>query len=273
MYTKEDLTAPLLKTFASTKAQLPAEFGNRLTSSGHVRNHGSYSTFYLFNVWDVHQADILHRDHFCYCFGYHGSETLKQRKNDGYTWFLHLWINTIRLYRNQQEIRQILEHDVKRACPRGFIYRATDRFVEAKMSFEFDRPLSGLPGFLTPCYVKLIGAIHPVLLPIIDSFTEPLTKDERRAAILGRKRRYYGPDSHPSPERIREYTRSIPASWRPKVLARFGNECVRCNASLTTRTAHMDHIVPFSKGGGTALDNLQPLCGPCNLAKGNREGF
>ena len=141
------------------------------------------------------------------------------------------------------------------------------------MNFEFDRPLSQLPGFLSPHYVKLIGAIHPVLLPIIDSFTEPLTKDEWRAAIIGHKRRYYGPESHPSPESIREYTRSIPPSWRPKVLARFDHLCVRCEAALTTRTAHMDHIVPFSKGGGTTFDNLQPLCGPCNLAKVNREEF
>lgn len=30
-----------------------------------------------------------------------------------------------------------------------------------------------------------------------------------------------------------------------------------------------DHILPRSKGGGNALDNLQTACGPCNWAKGN----
>jgi hypothetical protein len=155
MHTKDALTPHLIETFTRAKAQLPAEIGSRLTSSDHVRNHGSYRTFFLFNVWDLHQADILHRDHFCYCFGYHGSETLKQRKNDGYTWFLHLWINTIRLYRSQNEIRQILEKDVRAVCPAGFRFKATDRFVEAKMSFEFNERLSELPAFLTPSYVKL----------------------------------------------------------------------------------------------------------------------
>lgn len=273
MITKESLTPILLETFKRVKAKLPPELGGRLTSSGHVRNHGSYRTFYLFNVWDIHQADILSRDHFCYCFGYHGSEALKQRKNNGKTWFLHLWINTIRLYRSQQEIRQILEVDVRKACPKGFDYKATDRFVEAKMSFEFEKPLSELPDFMAPHYIKLISSIHPVLLPIIDSFTEPLTKEERRAAILGRKRKYYGPDSYPSRERIREYTRSIPASWRSQILAKFDNECVRCGTALESKTAHMDHIIPFSKGGGTTLGNLQPMCEPCNLKKGNREHF
>jgi hypothetical protein len=271
MHSKEALTPVLLESFRRAQAKLDPEIAGRLTSSNHVRNHGSYSTFYLFNVWDVHQADILHRDHFCYCFGYLGSDVLKQRKNNGKTWFLHLWINTIRLYRSQQEIRQILEIDVKKACPKGFTFRTKDRYVEAKMSFEFEKPLAALPDFLAPNYVRLIGAIHPILLPIIDSFTEPLTKEERRAAILGRKRKYYGPESYPSRERIREYTRSIPTSWRSEILTRFANRCVSCRAPLTVRTAHMDHVVPFSKGGGTTRENLQPLCAPCNLAKGNRE--
>lgn len=276
MHTKEALTPHLLASFQRAKSLLPADIASRLTSSDHVRNHGSYRTFYLFNVWDVHQTDILHRDHFCYCFGHLTSEVLQQRKNDGHAWFLHLWINTIRLYRSQPEIRKILETDLREACPPGFKFRALDRAVEVKHSFDFSAPLTELPVRLVPLYTQLIRAVHPVLLPIIDSFTEPLSKEERRAAILGRKRKYYGPDSHPTRERIREYTRSIPASWRPKILAKFGHKCARCETPLTVRTAHMDHIVPFSddsEQGGTTFENLQPLCAPCNLKKGNRERF
>jgi len=271
MHSKDELTPFLLETFRRAKAELPKDIGSRLTSSDHVRNHGSYKTFFLFNVWDVHQADVLQRDHFCYCFGYHQSDVLKQRKNEGRTWFLHLWINTIRLYRSQAEIREILEKDVKKACPKGFTYKATERFVEAKMSFEFEKPLSQLPDFLAPQYVKLIGALHPVLLPIIDAFTQPLSKEERGEAILGRKRLYHGPASYPSPEKIREYTRSIPASWRPIILAKYDHECVLCKNPLSARTAHMDHIIPFSRGGDTRIENLRPLCAPCNLRRGNRD--
>jgi hypothetical protein len=271
MYSKEILTPILLETFRRTKSKLPQEIANRLVSSQAVRNHGSYRTYYLFNVWDRHQVDILHPYHFCYAFGYLGTDVVKDRKNDGKTWELHLWINTIRIYRAQEEIRQILEVDVKNACPKGFFYRKTDRFVEAKMNFEFDQPVSELSDFLVPPFVRLISAIHPVLMPIIDSFTEPLSKEERRAAILGRKRKYFGPASYPSREKIREYTRSIPPSWRPKILEKFGNQCVLCKKHLSVNSAHMDHIIPFSKGGGTTFDNLQPLCGPCNLRKGNRE--
>lgn len=30
----------------------------------------------------------------------------------------------------------------------------------------------------------------------------------------------------------------------------------------------MDHVTPWSQGGPTELDNLQLLCGPCDIAKG-----
>lgn len=55
------------------------------------------------------------------------------------------------------------------------------------------------------------------------------------------------------------------------VLMRDGNKCrlcgKECNEGL--HNIHFDHIVPWSKGGETTLDNLQVLCSVCNEAKGN----
>jgi len=34
---------------------------------------------------------------------------------------------------------------------------------------------------------------------------------------------------------------------------------------------HIDHVVPWSKGGETVLDNLQTLCSECNLGKGTQQ--
>ena len=52
---------------------------------------------------------------------------------------------------------------------------------------------------------------------------------------------------------------------------RDGNRCqicgVKCNDGI--HKIHFDHIIPWSKGGETTLDNLRVLCSDCNLALGN----
>ena len=56
-----------------------------------------------------------------------------------------------------------------------------------------------------------------------------------------------------------------------QVLMRDGNRCricgVACNDGI--HKIHFDHIIPWSKGGETTLDNLQVLCSDCNEALGN----
>jgi len=70
-----------------------------------------------------------------------------------------------------------------------------------------------------------------------------------------------------------EDRRNIGLGLRYKVLSRDKFKCVRCGASPATDPTcrlHIDHIIPFSKGGKTTLENLQTLCEKCNLGKGNR---
>ena len=56
-----------------------------------------------------------------------------------------------------------------------------------------------------------------------------------------------------------------------QVLMRDGNKCRLCGIILTGENIHFDHILAWSKGGETVLENLQILCAPHNLAKGNIE--
>lgn len=56
------------------------------------------------------------------------------------------------------------------------------------------------------------------------------------------------------------------------VMKRNNFKCCMCGRSPATTIGlelHIDHIVPWSKGGETVIDNLQTLCSDCNLGKSN----
>ena len=45
----------------------------------------------------------------------------------------------------------------------------------------------------------------------------------------------------------------------------------RCGVELNkTGDWHAGHIIPWCKGGETTIDNLLPICGPCNLEMGRQ---
>lgn len=67
-------------------------------------------------------------------------------------------------------------------------------------------------------------------------------------------------------------SRNINARLRFKVLSRDNFKCCACGASPAkdpTVEFHVDHIISWSKGGETVMDNLQTLCSKCNLGKGD----
>jgi 5-methylcytosine-specific restriction endonuclease McrA len=57
------------------------------------------------------------------------------------------------------------------------------------------------------------------------------------------------------------------AEWLA-VRRHYGEKCLRCGA--TDRTLTRDRVVPLALGGADTIDNIQPLCGPCNCWKGAR---
>lgn len=67
-------------------------------------------------------------------------------------------------------------------------------------------------------------------------------------------------------------TRIISSKLRYQVLKRDNFKCCACGASPAKNPLvelHIDHIIPWSKGGETLIDNLQTLCSDCNLGKSN----
>ena len=58
----------------------------------------------------------------------------------------------------------------------------------------------------------------------------------------------------------------ISAQWIA-LCNKYDNRCLCCDKK---RTLTPDHVVPVSKGGTSNIDNIQPLCGPCNSRKGTK---
>ena len=61
----------------------------------------------------------------------------------------------------------------------------------------------------------------------------------------------------------------IPKDVVDTVWNRDGGKCVYCGSN---ENLHLDHIIPFSNGGDTSVENLQLLCQKCNLEKSNKIG-
>jgi 5-methylcytosine-specific restriction endonuclease McrA len=52
------------------------------------------------------------------------------------------------------------------------------------------------------------------------------------------------------------------------LLATYGNRCLACGVQDVRLTE--DHIIPLMDGGTDWIENIQPLCKPCNTRKGTR---
>lgn len=64
--------------------------------------------------------------------------------------------------------------------------------------------------------------------------------------------------------------RDVNLRLRFLVMKRDNFKCCICGATPATNPSvelHIDHIIPWSKGGETTIENLQTLCSNCNLGK------
>ena len=71
---------------------------------------------------------------------------------------------------------------------------------------------------------------------------------------------------------IHKTKREINLRIRFLVLKRDNFKCCACGASPAKDPSvelQVDHIIPWSKGGETTIENLQTLCSKCNLGKSN----
>ena len=83
-----------------------------------------------------------------------------------------------------------------------------------------------------------------------------------------------GDSTHSSVSKpINTALRKVSDKVRYQVLKRDNFRCCAYGASPAKDSyveLHIDHIIPWSKGGETIVDNLQTLCSKCNLGKSNK---
>lgn len=103
-----------------------------------------------------------------------------------------------------------------------------------------------------------------LLLRLLRSGT-PADPDITGAGVLA------GPANHQT--HVRSTRREVPLALRYRILKRDSFRCVACGRSPALEPGvllHVDHVLPWSRGGETMEDNLQTLCADCNLGKSDR---
>ena len=61
--------------------------------------------------------------------------------------------------------------------------------------------------------------------------------------------------------------------YREQLTKRQNGQCAICKASITAKSAHLDHVIPWDYVGDQLENNYQMLCETCNERKGTAAYF
>ena len=138
--------------------------------------------------------------------------------------------------------RQPTSTDIKNGVSRYSLHAYERRFGTWRKSLE--------------AFVKYINSEYEI------EITDEKENEENNTISIN----YQQPSNKP----VHKTKRDINLRLRFKVMQRDNFKCCICGASPAKDPSvvlHIDHIIPWSKGGETTIDNLQTLCSKCNLGK------
>ena len=81
---------------------------------------------------------------------------------------------------------------------------------------------------------------------------------------INKRPRQRAPDTNRPSASARGYCSAGWKAARREVLVRDNYQCQVCGCLVHGKRAHVDHIVPKSKGGGDEVSNLRTLCVSCH---------
>lgn len=128
---------------------------------------------------------------------------------------------------------------------------------------NMDEPFS---RFSAGTYANRFGSWRGALEAFVAGVNQDVVDDESNAAsVLA---------SDDPALRVGSRTRHI--NWRVRflVLQRDRFTCVSCGRSPAKDPSielHVDHTMPWSRGGASTIENLQTLCSVCNIGKSDLE--
>lgn len=123
-----------------------------------------------------------------------------------------------------------------------------------------------------PAYRRHFGSWKRALKVLVEQLNAAARRrsgDQRGLRPVAAKRKRLDPRR----SRLAAARRRVAPAMRFRILARDRFRCVLCGDSPAVDPRcklHVDHIVPFSKGGRTTSGNLRTLCAACNIGRGNR---
>lgn len=113
-------------------------------------------------------------------------------------------------------------------------------FKEEVAEFDKNNYPERIPSVLEEASCRVFGHICPVFFA-----AEPLTETRNQ----------------------RKRSRTIPRDVMLKVVRRDGQICQDCNKPVADNEVEFDHIIPFSKGGRSTVENLRLVHKNCNRKK------
>lgn len=115
-------------------------------------------------------------------------------------------------------------------------------FQEEITNFNPQDYPESIPQIISEVSCRIFGHVCPAFF-----VSEPLTETKER----------------------RKHSRLIPRDVILKVVRRDGQICQKCNQPVSDDEVEFDHIIPFSKGGISNVENLRLAHKDCNRRKGS----
>ena len=135
---------------------------------------------------------------------------------------------------------------------------------------------NGISKYSLSTYIKHFGSWRNALIAFvnyINSDDQDISSNEevpQLSEIKDNKKSYRKVVITPRKTNNHKTQREPNLRLRFIVMQRDNFKCCACGASPAKDPSvelHIDHIVPWSKGGETTIENLQTLCSKCNLGK------